>query len=255
MKPALKKTFSAILIALASLVIVIGVASLAMVQDGKSILPGQNDASATPTLVSTLLGSGGLSGSTESTKPTDSAEAEESTTPVVAIKTVTPSGALVCDTPEGWMPIIVMPNQTIEQLAALYKTTAEMLQQGNCLAVKKVEAGTIIFIPASATVSSQSSVQCGPPAGWVIYYVQPGDTLYGIAAMFGTSANQLINANCLSSTTIYVGQRLYVPPFYVYPIQPLPLWTPTSPICSTIADCLTPEIPYLPTGIPFPILP
>ena len=50
MKPALKKTFSAIMIALASLVIVIGIASLAMVQDGTSILPGQDDATATPTL-------------------------------------------------------------------------------------------------------------------------------------------------------------------------------------------------------------
>jgi hypothetical protein len=44
MKPALKKTFSAIIIALASLVIVIGIASLAMVQDGTGILSGQDDA-------------------------------------------------------------------------------------------------------------------------------------------------------------------------------------------------------------------
>jgi LysM repeat protein len=248
MKPALKKTFSAILIALASLVIVIGIASLAMVQDGTSILRGQDDASATPTLVSTSQGSGGLSGSTDSTNPTDSAGLEGSVTPSLTDQTVTPSGALVCDTPEGWMPIIVMPNQTIEQLAALYKTTAEMLQQGNCLAVKKVEAGTIIFIPASATQGNQSSVQCGPPAGWVIYYVQSGDTLFGIATMTGTTVNQLMVANCLKSTYVYTGQRLYTPPYYVYPLQPVLIPTPWI----TIPDLLTPEVPYLPTGIPFP---
>ena len=253
MKPALKKTFSAIAIALASLIIVIGIASLAMVQDGIDILPGKGNATATPTLPATLQdsSSGGTSGSTDSNKPTLSTGG--TATPVAANLTGTPSGALFCDTPDGWMPIIVMPDQTIEKLATQYKTTAEMIQQGNCLVVKKVEAGTIIFVPASATQSNPSNAKCGAPAGWAIYTVQPGDTLYGIATMFGTTVNQLMTANCLTSSYVYVGQSLWVPPYYVYPVQPAS--TPTSPGCGTIADCLTPEVPYLPTGIPFPILP
>ncbi len=250
MKPALKKTFSAILIALASLVIVIGIASLAMVQDGISILPGRDDASATPTLVSDSQGSG-TSGSSDATKPTDSTGPGGSTSPDATAQSATPPSTLTCATPEGWMPIIIMPDQTLDDIAEMYNTTPEMLQEGNCLEGDEILAGTILFVPMTAQ-TSQSSAPCGPPAGWVIYYVQPGDTLYGIAAMFGTSANQLINANCLSSTTVYVGQRLYVPPYYVYPVQPL---VPAATPWITIPELLTPEVPYLPTGIPFPILP
>lgn len=246
MKPALKKTFSAIIIALASLVIVIGIASLAMVQDGTSLLPGQDDASATPTLAiiteeSGSDGSDGSGGSTGSTKPTQTPKSSMSD------QTATPPTVISCETPEGWMPIIVMPDQTLEEIAAQYGTTPEMLQEGNCLQDSTIQAGSLVFVPMSVQ-SSLSSAPCGPPAGWVIYYVQPGDTLYGIATMFGTSVNQLVNANCLNSTYVYSGQRLYVPPYYAYPI--LPIIQPTPWI--TIPDLLTPEVPYLPTGIPYP---
>jgi LysM repeat protein len=243
MKPALKKTFSAIIIALASLVIVIGIASLAMVQDGTSLLPGQDDASATPTLaiITEVSGLDGSGGSTGSTKPTITPESS------MGDQTATPPTVISCETPEGWMPIIVMPDQTLEEIAAQYGTTPEMLQEGNCLQDSTIQAGSLVFVPMSVQ-SSQSSAPCGPPAGWVIYYVQPGDTLYGIATMFGVSVNQLVNANCLNSTYVYSGQRLYVPPYYAYPVQPIVQPTPWI----TIPDLLTPEVPYLPTGIPFP---
>lgn len=246
MKPALKKTFSAIIIALASLVIVIGIASLAMVQDGTSILPGRGDATATstPVISDVTLEESGSGGSSDSTKHTNTPESS------IGEQTVTPPSVISCETPEGWMPIIVMPEQTLEKLATQYGTTSEMLQQGNCLRDENLVAGTILFVPAKAAQSNQP-VPCGPPAGWAIYYVQPGDTLYGIATMFGTSVNQLVNANCLNSTYVYSGQRLYVPPYYAYPVQPLVQPTPWI----TIPDLLTPEVPYLPTGIPFPIFP
>jgi LysM repeat protein len=252
MKPALKKTFSAIIIALASLVIVIGIASLAMVQGGTSILPGRGDSTATPTLaiiteasdVGGSDGTGGSGGSTGSSKPTITQVAS------MGDQTATPPSVLSCETPEGWMPIIVMPDQTLNEIAAQYNTSPEILQEGNCLDGSSIQAGSIIFVPTTAQ-TSQSSIPCGPPAGWVIYYVQPGDTLYGIATMFGTTVNQLVNANCLNTTYVYSGQRLYVPPYYAYPIQPIIQPTPWI----TIPDLLTPEVPYLPTGIPFPILP
>ena len=42
------------------------------------------------------------------------------------------------------------------------------------------------------------------------YYVQPGDSLYNIAARFGTSISTLQQSNGLSSTTIYPGQALNI---------------------------------------------
>jgi LysM repeat protein len=246
MKPALRKTFSAILIALASLVIVIGIISLAMVQGGKRLLPGSADTE-TPTLIPTEPG---LSAITETPDSNQATSETQSAT--------LPSSQVTCISPRGWMPIIVMPGQTLEKIAALYNTSPELLKKGNCLKDNSIQAGIIIFIPASPVQETQSRAQCGPPAGWVIYIVQSGDTLYGIATAYGTTVNQLKYANCLKNDNIYVGQRLYVPnvpPNIVNPGLPLPpLWTPT-PTYLTIPMLLTPQTPMLPTGIPFPIFP
>jgi len=56
-------------------------------------------------------------------------------------------------------------------------------------------------------------IPCGPPATWVRnYIVQPGDTLFRIALSYNITYPQLQRGNCMgSSTTIYTGQRLWVP--------------------------------------------
>jgi N-acetylmuramoyl-L-alanine amidase len=43
-----------------------------------------------------------------------------------------------------------------------------------------------------------------------VYYVQPGDSLYSIAARYGTSATSLSQANGLSNNEIYPGQALSI---------------------------------------------
>jgi LysM repeat protein len=153
------------------------------------------------------------------------------------------------------MPIIVMPGQTLEEIAVQYNTTPEALQEGNCLTDTNIQQETIIFVPFPTAKVSQGGAQCGAPAGWVIYYVQPGDTLYGIATAYGISTRQLMYANCLQSENIMVGQALYVPnvpPYFGNPGQPLPpMWTP-APTDITFPMLLTPQTPMLPTGIPFP---
>ncbi|MFN8377965.1 MAG: LysM peptidoglycan-binding domain-containing protein [Anaerolineae bacterium] len=66
---------------------------------------------------------------------------------------------------------------------------------------------TPIRVTPSATV-------CTPvaPAGWVLYRVQAGDTLSGLAATTGITTNQLLQVNCLTVTTVLmVGQPLYLP--------------------------------------------
>ncbi|NIO69670.1 MAG: LysM peptidoglycan-binding domain-containing protein, partial [Anaerolineae bacterium] len=54
--------------------------------------------------------------------------------------------------------------------------------------------------------------------------MQSGDTLSILAARHGTSAEAIMQANCLSSPTLYPGQRLYLPPVY---ITPTPTLSPT----------------------------
>jgi len=61
--------------------------------------------------------------------------------------------------------------------------------------------------------SATNTISCTyPRPGWVVYIVWPGDTLYHISTWYpGTSVEELMQGNCLSSTTIQPGQTLYVP--------------------------------------------
>lgn len=68
---------------------------------------------------------------------------------------------------------------------------------------------------------------CNPPPGWVPYVVRPGDTLTRLARLSGTTTWALMNANCLSTTALYSGQRLYLPNV-PYP-SPTPRPTPCGP--------------------------
>ena len=106
---------------------------------------------------------------------------------------------------------------------------------------------------------------CTPPNGWVSYTIRPGDTLSKIASSFQTTVAELIRANCLSSaSTIYAGQRIYVP--YVPPTgvptktpTPKPTSTPLPTATSTLSPADTPTFsPTLtetPTDTPVPATP
>lgn len=59
---------------------------------------------------------------------------------------------------------------------------------------------------------------------WPSYRVQPGDTLFSLAPATGSTAKDLISANCLANDRIYAGQRLYVPRL---PVDITPSFTPT----------------------------
>jgi LysM repeat protein len=73
---------------------------------------------------------------------------------------------------------------------------------------------TIPYVP------TRTPRTCGAPHTWVIYIVQKGDTLYHLGQIYGVPYTEIQRANCLSSVNIYIGQRLYVPPWA--PIMPSP---------------------------------
>lgn len=63
------------------------------------------------------------------------------------------------------------------------------------------------------------------------YTVQPGDTLYSIAARYGTTVQALLQANGLTDANyIYSGLRLYIPIPVPIPIpSPYPPGPPSPP--------------------------
>jgi hypothetical protein len=76
--------------------------------------------------------------------------------------------------------------------------------------------------PAETTPTPESDSideveNCAAPEGWETYQVQPGDTLFAFqlgAKRAGqpTDVDEIIDANCLGSTVLQIGQTLWLPP-------------------------------------------
>ena len=151
-----------------------------------------------------------------------------------------------CGPSASWVIYIVQPGDTLSSIGRTYGVTVEQLKFANCLALDTIYVGKQLYvpnippqlptstntlgpvatntpsIPATALptntlpppiIPTQPPIEgCGPPASWVIYTVQAGDTIASISSAFNVTTNQLMYANCLTSTAIYPGQFLYVPP-------------------------------------------
>jgi LysM repeat protein len=183
-------------------------------------------------------------------------------------------GTAVCAYPSGWTAIIIKQGDTLESIAAAYQLSVEALKQGNCLASNSdLQVGGYIYVQLptvqpSATLKATIIVPCGVPAGWVNYYVVPGDTLYNIGFRYRVSVTELQKANCMgASTTLNVGKLLKVPnvaatsgpsPTLLPSATSLPTEIPTTavdtPVPTATPEPPTPE-PPTPTDPPPPATP
>jgi len=68
------------------------------------------------------------------------------------------------------------------------------------------------LVAASQTVTaSPSATPCTVPSGWVIYSIQPGDTLGWLAEQTKSTVGKLKQANCLESDLIIAYESIYLP--------------------------------------------
>lgn len=248
----LRQLGGGVIIALVSVILVIGGITLALSES----LPSQ----ATPTPISptssfnfptatyTVAASLGET-------PTASLTQAQATLPSVTNTLFATNTLFVqasCTAPSGWIRILTRSGDTVYSLAQRYRVTAETLATSNCLSSFDIPAGLALYVPPVPTVTV---IPCGPPAGYVRRYpVQPGDTLYRVALSFGITYQQLQRANCMgSSTTIYVGQLLWVPniPTHtpvpgvtVIPEFPTGTSTATSTVVPTFTASNTPVTQY-----------
>ena len=181
---------------------------------------------------------------TETVLPSETA----SVLPTASQISVSPTS---CTPPSGWIRITTATGETVYALAQRYKTSAESLSAANCLTAVEVPAGSALYVPPVPTVTI---IPCGPPAGWVKnYIVQPGDTLFRIAVLYNITYPQLQRGNCMgSSTTIYTGQRLWVPNIPIRTPTPGVTIIPTFP-SETSLPTLTTAPPTDTTEPPTPI--
>jgi LysM repeat protein len=160
----------------------------------------------------------------------------------------------------GWLPYVVQSGDTLEKIAALNHVSPSELQQANCLQMTTgLLPGAVIYVPPVPTqttlsIPSRTTVACGRPRNWIVYIVQPGDTLYRLSLTYGVSVGELQRANCMgNSLLLQVGKPLYVPPRVVYTPYPtipviiptaLPTNTPTSlPSDTPVGLTDTPSLP------------
>lgn len=163
-------------------------------------------------------------------------------TPVQTSTSTLPPPPTTCMPPSGWVAISVQPHDTLSSIAATYRISAVQLQQANCLVSNELVAGSFLYVPP---LPPNTVIACGAPAGWVIYIVQPGDTLYRISLLYRVSVSQLQQANCLGGTTaIYAGQRLRVPNVptstATFTLTPISTATETPTATSTPGPSATP---------------
>lgn len=177
-----------------------------------------------------------------------------SLTPVPPSDTPTLIPTTTCSRPAGWIDYIVVEGDDLDSIAARVGLDPIALQTANCLDDNIISAGQNLFVPPptptpTATITSTATAgqtlvtpvptYCGPPLGWKIYIVRPGDTLFSIARATGATVQQLMLANCLDNDRIRVGQPLFVPRL---PIVVTATFTPTrTPTVPTASASATPS--------------
>jgi membrane protease YdiL (CAAX protease family)/LysM repeat protein len=138
--------------------------------------------------------------------------------------------------------------------SGVFLATGEAVGTSTAAAATVTEAATTAqgeptALPTSTLVpttepDTEPTQACGPPSGWVVYRVRPGDTLWSLSRALGIPLDRLRSANCLKgNSVIYAGQPLYVP---FLPPLPLPTSTPRPVATAT---------PLPPTATPPPVQP
>jgi LysM repeat protein len=158
-------------------------------------------------------------------EPTQTSTPEPSNTPEVILERCTP--------PEDWIPYTVRYGDTLFFLTRRAGVDLDTVREANCLTSDELYSGNILYLP---TAPAQPTPGCGPPLNWVIYTVQPGDTLYSLATRNGVLVSDVVFANCLPSVSISAGMRLYLPSAAAPPAPTTPAATaepsqPTGTVC------------------------
>jgi LysM repeat protein len=131
----------------------------------------------------------------------------EETATLTATSALT-STATPCSPPAGWFNYTIAEGDTLSVLAGASGAAIADLMRANCLTSEIIIAGHTILLPVDLV---RTPTPCAKPLDWVIYPVRANDTLSMLAALTGTSVEDIQRANCLEDTMIVVGQLLFLP--------------------------------------------
>jgi murein DD-endopeptidase MepM/ murein hydrolase activator NlpD len=122
----------------------------------------------------------------------------------------------------GGRVVTVGPGESLDTLAIKYGVPSSEIARANGISSpSQLTQGRAIVIPRRSEVAYAPAVESTPvsapapatasrPSG-DIHVVEPGQTLYGIARIYGVSVGDIVALNSLSSESLQVGQRLKIP--------------------------------------------
>ena len=244
----LLQVFLGIIVALASIGLLLGGFSLSLAEGNTTT--ATYTATLTATLTHTPTSSPTWQPTSLSASTTSALDSVTPSSTWTATVTLTPPPSPAnCPPPAGWLVYFVQPGETLDAIAARYRISSAELQGANCLLTPALIPGVVLYVPPMRT---QTPLPCGAPYGWIPYYVQPGDTLYRLSLAYGITVADLQRANCLgASTLLHTGQLIFVPPWLPRPA------TPTSPVLifptNTPPATLTVPSTSIPTDTSIPV--
>ena len=178
---------------------------------------------------------------------------------IVAPNTVTPR------------PVMILPTPTSSRLPSPTKTVSPTPTIDPSITPSRTPRISPTPTPTTTSTrifpTNRPQAECGPPFGWVLYSVQPGDTLYNLAVRTNAWVSDIQRANCNYSQIIRIGQSIYLPfrpalitstpvPVTITPPPQRPTLTPTltmNPPTNTIMPATnTPNTPVPNTNTPVP---
>lgn len=102
----------------------------------------------------------------------------------------------------------VKPGDTLWEIARMFNMTVDQLKEMNNLTSNVISIGQVLNVSQNA--NSNLSQSMPPSITGETYTVKLGDTLWKIANMYGTTVDELIRLNNLSSNILSVGQVLKI---------------------------------------------
>ena len=121
---------------------------------------------------------------------------------------------------------VVAAGETLFRIALRYDTTVDDLRRLNGVVGDQIEVGQRLVVAAGGPPDRTASgpappVALGAAAAWsvtdtavpadLVYFVEPGETLYAIAARLGFSVDALARANAVSTAPLAPGTALALP--------------------------------------------
>ena len=104
----------------------------------------------------------------------------------------------------------VKAGDSLSKIGSKYGVSYQTLMQQNGLSSTVIHVGQILKVNKSTSKSPSTTKQPSTTSSKSTYTVKAGDSLSKIASRYGTSYQKLMTLNNLSSTTIFVGQKLTV---------------------------------------------